>query len=119
MDRLAQDLRESMEARDTARAIFDARLAQVRQDLDARGLGGRIADKVGEEAREVFHDALEVADDSKGVIAGTVGALGLWLLRKPIIAWVTTLLEDDPNREDSKAGEPEAKREPIKELAND
>lgn len=103
MDRLAQQVHETRRARDATRAIFDARLAQVRQDLDARGIGGRIADRLGDEARDLFHDALEVADESKGVIAGTVGALGLWALRKPIIAWILALLEDDAGDEDTEA----------------
>ena len=86
-------------ARDAARAAFDARLAHVRGDLEARGLGGRIADKVGEDARDALDQALDVARESKGVIAGTVTALALWFLRHPIIAWAEELLSGGTDKD--------------------
>ena len=92
MSQKAARLAQARQARDKARAGFDARLGQVRRDLDARGLGGRIAGKIGEDARDAFDQALDVASESKGVIAGTVAALALWFLRHPIIAWAEGLI---------------------------
>jgi hypothetical protein len=80
------------DARNAAREAFDARLRQVRRDLQARGVGGRIADKIGEEARDALDEAIDVASESKGVIAGTIAALALWFLRHPIIAWADGLI---------------------------
>jgi hypothetical protein len=93
MNRLANRLEHAREARNSARAAFDARLGKVKSDLETRGVGGRIADKIGEEASDAFDQALNVAKESKGVIAGTVAALALWFLRHPIIAWADGLIE--------------------------
>lgn len=100
MRKAQRQLSEARQARDRARKLFDARLASVRSDLEARGIGGRIADRIGEEARDAFDEALDVAKESKGVIAGTVAALALWFLRHPIIAWVEGLIGvDTPDEE--------------------
>ena len=88
-------LAEARQARDAARATFDANLAQVKDDLAARGVGGRVADRLGEDARTVLGEALDIAGESKGVIAGTVAMLALWFLRQPIIAWVAGMIQDD------------------------
>lgn len=73
--------------RDAARAVFESRLAQVRADIDARSVGGRIADRLAEEAREIVDDGLAVAGESKGILAGVGVMLAAWLLRNPILAW--------------------------------
>jgi len=98
-ERLLDDARDQ---RDSARARFDARLAIVRADLEARSVGGRIADKIGEEARDALDEAIDVAKESKGVIAGTIAALALWFLRHPIIAWAEELIGvETPEKENS------------------
>jgi hypothetical protein len=93
MSPLASQLDQARQARDSARAAFDARLGRLKSDLEARGVGGRIADKIGEEAHGALDQALDVAKESKGVIAGTAAALALWFLRHPIIAWADGLIE--------------------------
>jgi hypothetical protein len=80
--------------REAALATFNANLAQVRNDLDARGIGGRIADKAGKEVRAGFDEALAIADDNKGIVAATIAALTLWLLRHPLIEGLQALLAD-------------------------
>lgn len=79
-------------ARDEARDALDRRLVEIQEDLEARGIGSRIADRVSEGARETFDHALEVADENPGVIAGTIAALGFWILRNPIIRRLEQLL---------------------------
>lgn len=71
--------------RRAARAVVEAEVAQVKADLAARGIGGRIADTASQKARGLAGDVAEIARDSKGVIAGTIGALALWFWRKPLI----------------------------------
>lgn len=83
-DQLARD----RAARSSARARFDARLAQVQADLAARPIGGRIADKAGEEALSAANEALAVARESKGIIAAMIAALALWFLRNPLLAFL-------------------------------
>jgi len=89
---LAQRVLSERSLRNAARSTFDQRLAQVRQDIEARGIGGRIADKVGGDARDMLDEAVEVADQNRGVVAGTIVALLLWFFRNPIMAWAETVL---------------------------
>jgi hypothetical protein len=96
----ARKLEADRAVRNSARETFDLRLAQVRQDLEARGVGGRIADKIGQDAREMFEEAVEVADHNRGVVAGTIAALAIWILRNPIVAWLEGLMDADA-KEDS------------------
>ena len=91
MSRLAKRVEGARAKRDVARGAFDLRLAQVREDLDARGIGGRIADRIGQDAREAFDEAIEVANHNRGVVAGTIAALAIWLFRHHIIAWIEGL----------------------------
>jgi len=101
VNRAELQLEEARDRRDSARARFDARLAIVRADVEARSVGGRIADKAAEEARDAMEEALAVARESKVIIAGTVAALALWFLRNPLIAWAEELLAQLPDKENS------------------
>ncbi|MEW9853946.1 hypothetical protein [Novosphingobium sp. M1R2S20] len=78
--------------RDRTKAAFDTRLAQVKLDLEARGVAGRVADEAVEKAKVVFDEAADVAQEHPGVIGGTIAALMLWILRNPIIGWLDELL---------------------------
>jgi len=82
----AEQFRADRDNRHAARGVFDAGVAQVKDDLAARGIGGRIADTAGDEAKAALGEAIEVAKDSKGIIAGTVAALALWTFRAPLLA---------------------------------
>lgn len=79
--------------RDAARAAFDARLGQIKSDLAARGVGSRMAGTVMGEASDAIEVGLDVAREHKGVIAGTIGALLLWIFRQPLFAVAATLYE--------------------------
>jgi hypothetical protein len=74
-------LEQAKAARDLARRAYEDHLSQVREDLAARGIGGRIADRAG----AALNDAADIANDNKGVVAGTLAALVVWLLRGPIV----------------------------------
>jgi len=87
--------------RDAARAAFLARLEQVKADLSARSVGSRVAERIGEEAVGAIDYTMDVARDSKGIIAGTVAAIVLWLFRNPLIAWAEGLFGDDGEEKDS------------------
>ena len=97
--------------RQAARAMFDARLSQVRADLEARSVGGRIADKALDETRTALGEAAAIARESKGVIAATLGALLLWAFRGPLLDAVLGWLGDEQKggkdkAEDHGDGEP-------------
>ncbi len=87
MSNAAQQLAKARAARDEARAEYDASLAQLRGDPAQQTIGERVADRLKRDARGALQHSLDVASESKGIIAGTVAALALWFLRHPIIAW--------------------------------
>jgi len=75
-------------ARDGARNRFDGELEQVKSDVELHSIGARIAGKVQADAKAAGVYALDVMEDNKGVIGGTVAALGLWFFREPITEWI-------------------------------
>lgn len=75
-------------ARDGARARFDNGLSQVKSDMDVRNVSARVADKLQSDAKAAGTYALDVLEDNKGIIGGTVAALGVWFFREPITAWI-------------------------------
>lgn len=85
MSPLAKQLMAERAIRDSAKATLDANYAQVKTDLEARGIAGRLADDAIEHARIVFDEAVDVAENHPGVIGGTIAALALWLFRDQAI----------------------------------
>lgn len=110
MSELEQRLREDRATRNAARAVHDANLLQVKQDLAARGIGGRIAAKAKNDALDLADEALAVAKESKGIIAGALGALALWFLRGHVAALAARLFKPAKVQEspdNAPAAEPE------------
>lgn len=92
MGDLARQLADDRTNRDAAREVFDGRLSRIRQDLDERSVGGRIADKLTGDAADAVDEAIAIADQNRVVIAGTIAAVAIWVFRNPLIAWVEGLL---------------------------
>lgn len=78
--------------RDAAKERMDAHVAKLKADYEERGIGARIAEEIGAKAAAAMDDAADIAGDSKGVIAGTIGLLALWFCRKPILSALETAL---------------------------
>ena len=95
MSSAADQLAAARAARDAAKAAYDASLMQLRGDPAEQSIGGRVAERLSEDARAAFDKALDVASESKGIIAGTSAAVALWFLRHPIIAWAEHMLGDE------------------------
>lgn len=93
-DRL-QRLAEDRASRNAARVNFYSGLRRVTGDLEKRGLGQRVSDRALQEVRELGVKTLAIAGESKGIIAGTLAAIMLWLFRGPIITWAEGLFADD------------------------
>lgn len=83
--------------RRAVRGLFDGALAQVKADLAARGVGGRIKDTITREAVQSAEQAIAVARANKGVVAGTIAALALWMFRNPLIAMGRRLFSAQPD----------------------
>jgi len=80
-------VREARERRDAARAALDTRLALLKPE----NLRSRAIDTARSQAVDALETGLDVARESKGVIAGVVGLLGLWFMRKPLTGWLETM----------------------------
>ncbi|MGJ0238483.1 hypothetical protein ACQEPB_08200 [Novosphingobium fluoreni] len=80
-------------ARDTCKLNLDTRLAHVKQDLSVRGIGGRIADDVIDNAKLIFDEGVAVVEEHPAVVGGTIAAIVLWFLRNPIIDGLNRVLK--------------------------
>ena len=85
--------------RNAAREHLAINMDQVKLDLEARGVGGRVADKLGNQAKEVYDEALAIAGDNKGIVGGTIAALTIWFLKSPIVAALDSLMGGSDDEE--------------------
>ena len=72
--------------RNAARAVFEARMGQVRRAMSERSVPQRLGDEAKTRAVTVAEESLEVAQDGKWIIVGTALAILAWLLRRPLVA---------------------------------
>ena len=63
-------------------------------------VAARTAGQLKRQARDTFDEAVEIADENRTVVAGTIAALAIWFLRKPIISLLGNRLEVDGQTED-------------------
>jgi hypothetical protein len=92
---LERRLSEDMALRDAALGLFKADLALVRADLAERGLGQRVADRLGESTMDVLDEAIDYAEDNKGTVAAGIAAVVLWFARRPILGALGRLIGDE------------------------
>lgn len=92
MNEAERRLSEDRAVRRSAKGLFDKRLAQVRADYEARGIPARMKAKATDETIKAVDQALDIASESKGIIAGTVAALLLWFFRNPLISLARRVL---------------------------
>lgn len=81
MSEAERRLAEDRATRRAARANYTAGMTQVRQDLAARSVPGRVVDTIKAETTEALATGLEVAAENKGIVAAVAGGIGLWLFR--------------------------------------
>lgn len=85
--------------RNAARGLFDRRLARVKEDLAARSVPQRIKAKAQDEVFKAADLAIDVAKESKGIIAASAGAIALWVFREPLIRSVGGWFAKSPVQE--------------------
>lgn len=96
MNTLERQVLEDKVLRDAAVALVKADVSHLRSDLKERGVGGRVADRLSEGAVDVFEEAVEVAEDHKGVLTTLLAAVALWFARGP----VSSLFSNDEPQDD-------------------
>lgn len=84
MSEAERRLIEDRQDRNAARKLVDTGVVQVKTDLAARGIGGRIKDSAIKEAEDAVATGIEVARQNKAVVAGTFSLLLVWWFRGPL-----------------------------------
>lgn len=106
MNRKEARLLRDRALRNRAWAVLEEQLEQVRADLSARGVAARVV----EEAREVADAGVSMARAHKGIVAGTIGALTVWVFRDHILRGIKEIAgrwDDRDDEADSQNGEPD------------
>lgn len=103
MSDLERRLAEDKTLRDAALALFKADLALVRADVNERGIGARIGNRLGEGTMETLDDAVDYAAENKGKIAAGIAAVILWFARGPILDAIGRHLGEDEDQEEEPA----------------
>lgn len=97
--KLARQMEEDRAMRDAARALFLTDLQLIRHDVKQRGLGQRMADRLGEGAADMIEDASDYASKNRGAIAAVAIAAVLWFARGPILRFFDNDTDPEPNAE--------------------
>ena len=96
----AERLQHDRALRDAALRLVKADLALVRGDLAARGVGTRVADRVGDAALETLDDAVAYAQGHRGQVAAGITALLLFLFRGPLLDSLAALIAEDGDEDE-------------------
>lgn len=105
MSGLADELAQDRALRDAALAVFQADLAFIREDMKARSVGGRIADRFGDSAKDMLDDAIDYAEENRGMIAAAVAAIVLWFARAPLLNGLAQILGFDDGEAEQQGGD--------------
>jgi len=102
MSLLEARLVEDRQLRDAALEVFSTDLRFIRQDLRARGVGKRIADRIGDSAMDIVDEAVDYAEANRGRIAAAAAAIVLWFARVPLLNGLSRIfgLDDDDKEQD-------------------
>lgn len=80
------DVDVARETRNSARSRMAGRFSALKGGYAEKGLGARLGEQVTGKVKEAAVEAGDIVRESKGIIAGAAGLLGLWLVRRPIKA---------------------------------
>lgn len=95
-----QRLSADRASRDAAWHAFNMRLERIRADVEARGIGSRLAGSVAEEVSGAVDVGLDVARERKGVVAGALAMVVFWIFRQPLIAAAVSVLKPGSGQAD-------------------
>ena len=102
MTRRLERMLEDQRLRDAARALVEADVEHLKTDLRVRGLGARALDRIAEGASDVYDEAVDVAEDHKGVLTALIAAVFIWFARNPILSLFDRDEDDaEPDEEDA------------------
>ena len=85
MNKLEREMREDRALRNSALALVKVDVANVKDDVSAKGIKDRVTDRLADGALDVFEEATNIADNNRGVLATLLAAVGIWFARNPIL----------------------------------
>lgn len=103
MNGVERQLAEDKALRDAALSVFQADLKFVKEDIAARSVGGRIADRLSDSTLDMVDDAVDYASSNKGRFAATFAAIVVWFARVPIIHALSDFLAREDEGEEQRA----------------
>lgn len=74
--------------RDSARALVDADIENVKSSLSIKSVGSRAVDRAKHTAQDMYDEAVDVAEHNKGTIIAIVAAMLVWFARNPILSFL-------------------------------
>ncbi len=104
-------LREDRKLRDAALEVFRTDLRFIREDLRARGVGERIADRVGSSAMELVDEAFDYAEANTGRVATALAAVVLWFTRIPLLHALARIFGFDGAGEEQEGERPRSDKD--------
>ena len=105
MKSLDARLAEDRQLRDAALEVFSTDLRFIREDLRAKGVGERIADRIGSSAMDVVDEAVDYAEANTGRVAAVLAAVVLWFGRTPLLNGLARIFGYDDADEEQDGGE--------------
>lgn len=93
--KLTHQLAEDRAVRDAALALFKADLGFIRDDLEQRGIGERVVDRLGDSAKDFLDEAVDYASDHKSIVTAAIAAVVLWFARAPILHALGELFDNE------------------------
>ena len=105
MKSLDTRLAEDRQLRDAALEVFSTDLRFIREDLRAKGVGERIADRIGSSAMDVIDEAVDYAEANTGRVAAVFAAVVLWFARTPLLNGLARIFGYEGDDEEQDGGE--------------
>jgi hypothetical protein len=96
---------EDRKLRDAALEVFSTDLRFIREDLRAKGVGERIAERIGSSAMGVVDEAVNYAEANTGRVAAALAAIVLWFARAPLLNGLARIFGFDGDDEEQDGGD--------------
>ena len=96
---------EDRHLRDSARALVEADVENIKADLDRKGLATRALDTFKNGAVDIYEEAVDIAEDNKGALAALIAAVIVWFARNPIFDLFGAGKHDDSDGESAEPAE--------------
>jgi len=99
---------EDRALRNAARSVIQADIEHARESFTPGNIAAQVGSRIAEGAEEVAGIAKDRADDNRGVIAILLGALFLFIARRPILEILGLSEAENEDEHDTDAPEEES-----------